>query len=365
MAAGAVHSTLSPIGSVALVTGAAGFIGSAVVRRLRRAGMRVVALDALTYAGHRETLNAALGPDDVFVHGDVTDTAVVADTLLRYRPQSVVHLAAETHVDRSIDRPLQFVTTNVLGTAVLLDEGRRYWQSLAPEARDAFRFVHVSTDEVYGALGAEGLFTPESPHRPNSPYAASKSASDQLARAWHRTFGFPVVTSNCGNNYGPFQFPEKLIPLTIRRALAFEPIRIYGTGEQVRDWLYVDDHADALYTCLRCGAPGETYLIGGGTERQNLQVARAICALIDELSPAAGQPPRTSLIELAPDRPGHDFRYALDVSSTTRRLGWTPATGMDEGLRHTVRWYLDNRAWCDAVTAANYAGERLGLGDAA
>jgi len=351
--------------STVLVTGGAGFIGSAVVRRLRRDGARVVVLDSLTYAGNQATIEASLGANSVFVRGDITDQAVVADVYRRYRPDAVIHLAAETHVDRSIDAPMRFVQANVVGTAVLLDEGLRHWRGLNAARRAAFRFIHVSTDEVFGALGAEGVFTPSSPHRPNSPYAASKSAADQLVRSWYQTFGFPAIITNCSNNFGAHQYPEKLIPLTIRRALRYDSVRVYGAGDQMRDWLYVDDHADGLIAAWARGTPGQTYLFGSGEERQNLHVVREICSLLDHFAPHGGQPPRSSLIEHVVDRPGHDFRYAVDISATRSALGWSPATTFEEGIKRTVGWYLGHHAWCETVLAGSYDGERLGLGEAA
>ena len=349
----------------AIVTGGAGFIGSAVVRRLRRDGVRVIVLDALTSAGNQATLEASLGANSVFIRGDITDAAMVAEVYRRYRPDAVFHLAAETHVDRVIDTPMRFVQANIVGTAVLLDEGLRHWRSLNAVRRDAFRFIHASTDEVFGALGSEGVFTPTSPHRPNSPYAASKSAADQLVRSWYQTFGFPVITTTSSNNFGPHQFPEKLMPLTIRRALRYDAVRVYGEGVQTRDWLYVDDHADGLVAAWDRGIPGQTYLFGSGEERQNLHVVGEICSVLDQFAPEEGRPARSRLIEHVADRPGHDFRYALDISITQNSLAWTPATSFEAGLRRTVGWYLGHQAWCETVLGGTEVGERLGLGEAA
>ena len=349
--------------TVHLVTGGAGFIGSALVRRLLAdPAATVVTLDKLTYAGNLDSLGAALDhPRHRFERADVADADAVRRVLATHRPDVVYHLAAESHVDRSIDGPGAFVETNVVGTFVLLQEARRHWAALGGEARARFRLVHVSTDEVFGSLGAEGAFTEDTPYDPSSPYSASKAASDHLARAWHRTYGLPVLVTNCSNNYGPHQFPEKLIPLTILNALAGEPLPVYGRGENVRDWLYVDDHAEALVAAAGRGAPGETYLIGGRAERRNLDVVRAVCALVDELAPAADGRPRESLITFVADRPGHDLRYAIDPSRTERALGWRPAETFESGLRRTVAWYLENRAWWERVRSGVYRGERLGL----
>ncbi len=344
-----------------LVTGGAGFIGSALVRRLaREARYRVVNLDKLTYAANLDSVAEAEGPGYAFVRADVCDAAAVREVLERHRPVAVVHLAAESHVDRSIDGPAAFVQTNVVGTFTLLDETLRYWRTLPPDAAAAFRFVHVSTDEVFGTLGPTGLFTEDSPYQPNSPYSATKAAYDHLVRAWHHTYGLPVLTSNCSNNYGPYQFPEKLIPLTVRNALAGESLPVYGRGENVRDWLYVDDHADALLAILERGRPGASYNVGGHNERRNVDVVRAICALVDEIAPDEGGP-RERLIRFVTDRPGHDARYAIDASYVERELGWTPRESFESGLRKTVEWYVEHRAWTERVLSSAYRGERLGL----
>jgi dTDP-glucose 4,6-dehydratase len=347
-----------------LVTGGAGFIGSALVRRLVAEGAStVVNVDKLTYAGGMESLAAAEGaPGYHFARADVCDAETLRALFARFRPQAVLHLAAESHVDRSIDAPAAFVHTNVVGTFTVLREAHGYWVTLPGQERETFRLVLVSSDEVYGSLGATGAFTETSPHCPNSPYAATKAAGDHLGRAWYRTYGLPVITTHASNNYGPFQFPEKLIPLVIQGAVAGTPLPVYGQGANVRDWLYVEDHVDALLAALARGRPGERYNVGGGAERTNLDVVRAVCALVDELAPDAGVGPRERLIRFVTDRPGHDFRYALDTTKAARELAWRPRESFDEGLRKTVRWYLDNRDWCARVREAGYGGERLGLG---
>ncbi|MEJ2401654.1 MAG: dTDP-glucose 4,6-dehydratase [Xanthomonadales bacterium] len=350
-----------------LVTGGAGFIGgNYVLRSLEQdPDLRIVNLDALTYAGNLDTL-ASLRDDDrhVFVHGDIGDAERVARLFAEYDPDGVVAFAAESHVDRSIDGPAAFIDTNVVGTFNLLQKAHEWWRDQAPERRDAFRFLHVSTDEVYGSLGAEGLFTESTPYAPNSPYAASKAASDHLVRAWHHTYGLPTLTTNCSNNYGPYQFPEKLIPLIILNALARKPLPVYGDGQQVRDWLYVHDHVDAINTVLASGRPGEVYNIGGMAERTNLQVVNAICDLLDERRPDAGRAPRRELITHVADRPGHDRRYAIDCSKLMSELGWRPAVDFEGGLARTIDWYLENTEWIGRVRDGSYQGERLGLGAA-
>jgi dTDP-glucose 4,6-dehydratase len=349
--------TESPI----LVTGGAGFIGSALTRRLVRAGRRVVVMDTLTYAGNLESLREVSGLDGfAFEQVDIRNADAVARVFRRHRPSAVVHLAAESHVDRSIDGPAEFVATNVVGTFVLLNETRRYIAEVDPARPASFRFVHVSTDEVFGSLGEAGRFDEATPYDPRSPYSATKAGADHLARAWHHTYGLPVVVTNCSNNYGPYQFPEKLIPLAILNALEGRPVPVYGTGQNVRDWLYVEDHVDALFAVLERGRPGETYLIGGDGERRNLDVARAVCRLVDELA-APLAVPRERLIELVADRPGHDFRYAIDASKLRDELDWAPRHTFEEGLRETVRWYLENDDWCEHVQSGAYRRERLGL----
>jgi len=346
-----------------LVTGGAGFIGSAVVRALIGAGRRVVTLDRLTYAGNLESLAEARDhPRHAFVHGDVCDRALLRRLFAEHRPDVVLHLAAESHVDRSIDAPQDFVRTNVTGTGALLDEARRRWRGLAGEARERSRGVHVSTDEVFGSLGDAGRFDERTPYAPASPYAASKAAADHLARAWHRTYGLPVVVTSCSNNYGPYQFPEKLIPLTIIRALRGQSLPVYGKGENVRDWLHVEDHAEALTLVLCNGKPGETYNVGGDSERKNIDVVRTICRLLDEMVPGSPHRPHERLIEFVTDRPGHDARYAIDAAKIKRELGWRPRHGFEDGLRQTVRWYLDHKGWWERVMSGAYRGERLGLG---
>ncbi|WP_147653949.1 dTDP-glucose 4,6-dehydratase [Vulcaniibacterium gelatinicum] len=348
--------------TVWLVTGGAGFIGGNFVLEAVRRGVRVVNLDALTYAGNLDTLASLEGhPDHVFVHGDIGDRALVARLLAEHRPQAIVNFAAESHVDRSIDGPAAFVQTNVVGTLALLEAARDYWKSLEGAAKDAFRFLHVSTDEVYGSLGETGRFTEETPYAPNSPYSASKAASDHLVRAFHHTYGLPTLTTNCSNNYGPYQFPEKLIPLMIAKAVAGEPLPVYGDGGNVRDWLYVGDHCAAIRAVLERGRVGETYNVGGDAERRNLEVVRAICALLDARRPRADGASRETQITFVADRPGHDRRYAIDASKIKRELGWAPTVTFEEGLARTVDWYLDNQAWVKRVLDGSYRLERIGV----
>lgn len=337
-----------------LVTGGAGFIGSCYVLEARRRGIPVLNLDALTYAGNPENLAPLAGDEDhVFVRGDIGNAELVAWLLERYQPAAIVNFAAESHVDRSIVNPEAFVQTNVLGTATLLRTVRDWWGRLAPAQAEAFRFLHVSTDEVFGALGPrDPAFTESTPYLPRSPYSASKAASDHLVRAFHETYGLPTLVTNCSNNYGPRQFPEKLIPLLVLRALAGESLPIYGKGANVRDWLHVEDHCRALATVLAAGKPGQSYNIGGRAERSNLEVARAVCTLLDELAPGAA--PRESLITFVSDRPGHDFRYAMNCSRIEEELGWRPAHDFESGLRATVAWYLANPGWLDHVQTGAY-----------
>lgn len=348
-----------------LVTGGAGFIGSALVRRLVAEGHDVLNLDKLTYAGNLASLRGMEGgPNYRFERGDICDRDLVAGLLRSFEPNLVMHLAAESHVDRSIDGPAAFIETNIVGTFNLLDQASHYWRSLAAPERDGFRFHHVSTDEVFGSLDLDGneRFTESTPYDPSSPYSASKAASDHLARAWHRTYGLPVVISNCSNNYGPFHFPEKLIPLTILNALEGKPLPVYGRGENVRDWLFVDDHASALERIATAGRPGDTYNVGGDAERSNLSVVEAICDLLDERRPLGGGSGRRELIRFVKDRPGHDLRYAIDCSKLRRELGWSPARDFESGLSATVDWYLANDWWWRPIREGAYAGERLGQG---
>jgi dTDP-glucose 4,6-dehydratase len=344
-----------------LITGGAGFIGSNLVQHaLDHTTDRIVVLDKLTYAGSLRNLERPLkDPRVAFVQGDIADRSVVARVFAESRPDAVLNLAAETHVDRSIDSPQPFVDTNVGGTFVLLDAARRHLSTLAPASRESFRFLHVSTDEVYGSLGPSGLFAEETPYAPNSPYAASKAAADHFVRAYCHTYGVPVLITNCSNNYGPFQFPEKLIPLTILNAVEGRPLPIYGDGGNIRDWLHVDDHCAGLLTVLRKGRPGEKYNIGGSNERTNLDIIDRICDAVDALRPAGES--RRRLKTFVADRPGHDRRYAIDATKIRRELGWTPAHTFEDGLRETVQWYLDHRDWCEQV-AGRYDRERLGLG---
>jgi dTDP-glucose 4,6-dehydratase len=345
-----------------LVTGGAGFIGSAVIRHLIARGEAVVNVDKLTYAATPEALeSAADSPAYAFEKVDICDGAALRDVFARHRPDAIMHLAAESHVDRSIDDAAAFIQTNVVGTCRLLEVATAYWRDLEGAAREAFRFHHISTDEVFGALGAEGHFTEESPYRPNSPYSASKASSDHFVRAWHKTYGLPVVTSNCSNNYGLYQFPEKLIPLMIINALEGKPLPVYGKGENVRDWLHVEDHAAALASVVTQGRVGQTYNVGGDEELRNIDVVGMICDLVDELRPDRKNTPRRDLITFVTDRPGHDLRYAVDCAKIRRELGWAPRESFASGLKKTVAWYLDHEDWWRGVQARRYQGERLGL----
>jgi dTDP-glucose 4,6-dehydratase len=341
-----------------LVTGGAGFIGSAVVRHAVRAGHQVVNLDALTYAANLENVRpVADSPDYAFVKADIRDRAALDAIFAEHDPDAVMHLAAESHVDRSIDGPGDFIETNITGTFNLLEAARAHW--IRKGRPEGFRFHHISTDEVYGTLGASGQFTEDTPYAPNSPYSASKAASDHLVRAWHETYGLPVLVTNCSNNYGPYHFPEKLIPVVILKALAGQSIPVYGAGENIRDWLYVEDHADALLTVLAKGAVGRTYNIGGENERRNIDLVRTICAILDQKRPAAR--PYADQISFVTDRPGHDLRYAIDPTRIRTELGWRPSVTVEQGLERTVQWYLDNEDWWRPLQERRGVGQRLGV----
>lgn len=347
-----------------IVTGGAGFIGSAVIRYLiNETNITVLNVDKLTYAGNLDSLQTVTDSSRYhFAQVDICDVPALEQVFSQFRPDAIMHLAAESHVDRSIDRPAEFINTNIVGTYSLLETVRSYWQSLDSAAQARFRFHHVSTDEVYGSLGKNDLFTETTPYQPNSPYSASKAASDHLVRAWHHTYKLPVVTTNCSNNYGPYQFPEKLIPLMIINALEGKPLPIYGKGENVRDWLYVDDHARALCLVLEHGELGETYNIGGHNEKTNMEVVQTLCNLLDEMLRTSQYYPHNKLITFVKDRPGHDLRYAIDASKIQKTLGWQPQETFETGLRQTVQWYLDNSKWWQRVRDGSYRGERLGLG---
>jgi len=346
-----------------LVTGGAGFIGSAVVRKLIAAtDHQVLVVDKLTYAGNIDSLaHVTADPRFHFERVDIVDTLRMRQLFRDFAPDIVMHLAAESHVDRSIDGPGAFIQTNIVGTYALLQATLEYWRGLSESKKSHFRFHHISTDEVFGSLGGTGQFREDTPYRPNSPYAASKAAADHLVRAWHHTYGLPVAMTNCSNNYGPCQFPEKLIPLTIINALEGKPLPVYGNGENIRDWLHVDDHAEALIQVVQRGGAGESYNIGGNNEYSNISVVRSICELIDELAPDAAIGRREHLITFVEDRPGHDARYAIDASKITRDLGWRPHLSFETGLRQTVQWYLENKPWWERIRSGVYRGERLGV----
>lgn len=353
---------LSTDAKTCLVTGGAGFIGANFVLQAVADGLRIINVDKLTYAGNRDTLTPLAHNDrHFFVHGDINDRELLARLLAEHKPDAIVNFAAESHVDRSIDGPAAFIETNVVGTLSLLESVRDYWRSLEGEDRESFRFLHVSTDEVYGTLGAEGKFTESTAYAPNSPYSASKAASDHLVRAFHHTYGLPTLTTNCSNNYGPYQFPEKLIPLVIQKALAGEPLPVYGDGLNIRDWLFVGDHCAAIRRVLTKGRIGETYNVGGNAERANIDVVRAICTLLDARQPLADGRPHDALITYVKDRPGHDRRYAIDASKLQRELDWQPSQTFETGMAQTLDWYLSNQSWVQRVLDGSYRMERLGV----
>lgn len=344
-----------------LVTGGAGFIGSNLVHNLVSEGHRVMNIDKLTYAGNLASLaGVEESPDYEFVHADIADEVAMKEAVVRFKPDRIMHLAAESHVDRSIDGPLEFVRTNVMGTAVLLHAAHGYWTGLDESAKADFRFLHVSTDEVFGSLGDTGYFTETTPYDPHSPYSASKASSDHMARAWADTYGLPIVVTNCSNNYGPYQFPEKLIPVVILKALRGEPIPVYGKGENIRDWLHVEDHCNALVAVAENGKPGQTYNIGGDNELRNIDLVRILCTHLDALCPRQDGRIYADQITFVTDRPGHDMRYAIDASKIRRELGWQPSWKAEEGFRATVEWYLQNGDWYGAILDGSYKLERLG-----
>ena len=347
-----------------LITGGAGFIGSAVIRHIiNNTNDEVMNIDKLTYAGNLESLyTVADHPRYGFKQMDICDAEAMKDVFSSFQPDLVMHLAAESHVDRSIDGPAEFITTNIVGTYTLLEAARHYWQNLDQTKKAQFKFHHISTDEVYGDLeGTTDLFTESTPYAPSSPYSASKASSDHLVRAWQRTYGLPTLVTNCSNNYGPYHFPEKLIPLVILNALDGKDLPIYGKGDQIRDWLYVEDHARALYNVLTEGEIGETYNIGGHNEKQNIEVVKTICKILDQIKPQPNGQPYESLITFVKDRPGHDVRYAIDASKIEHELGWTPEESFESGIRKTVQWYLDNLDWCRRVQDGSYQRERIGI----
>ncbi len=346
-----------------LVTGGAGFIGSAVIRHLiSKTNATVLNVDSLTYAGNLESLSdVANNHRYSFSKTDICDAAGLRSVMFEFKPTHIMHLAAESHVDRSIDGPRAFIETNIMGTYNLLEVARDYWNSLETSRKADFRFLHVSTDEVFGSLGSSGLFSETSPYRPNSPYSASKASADHLVRAWHKTFGLPIVVTNCSNNYGPYQFPEKLIPLMVLNCIGGKPLPVYGKGDNIRDWLYVEDHADALVTVVQRGLVGETYNIGGKTEKTNLEVVHLLCGFADEFLPTSKFSPHKKLITFVQDRPGHDKRYAIDSSKIERELEWRPRESFESGLKKTFQWYLENTIWWKRIHDGSYRGERLGL----
>lgn len=350
-----------------LITGGAGFIGSALARHLiEESEHRVVVLDALTYAGNLSSLAPVSGSERFrFVRGDIRDRALVESLIADVRPDIIAHLAAESHVDRSIDGPAAFIETNIVGTFTMLSAATDYWRALPDPDKAGFRFHHISTDEVFGALGDEGFFTETSPYDPRSPYSASKAGSDHLVSAWHHTYGLPTLVTNCSNNYGPYHFPEKLIPLMIIKCIAGEPLPVYGRGDNIRDWLFVDDHVRALHTVFEKGVAGESYMVGGNNERTNLQVVEVICDTLDGIEPRADGRSYREQISFVADRPGHDFRYAIDAGKLQSELGWAPRENFESGMARTIRWYLDNRDWWQDILSGRYRGERLGIAKSA
>jgi len=347
-----------------LVTGGCGFIGSNfVLKQIHKLKNDCLNLDKLTYAGNVDNLNSITDRSNYqFINGDICDAPLIAHTIHTFQPNAIVHFAAESHVDRSIDSPMDFINTNIVGTAILLDAALEYWNELSDKKKAAsFKFLHVSTDEVFGSLGDEGFFTETSPYDPSSPYSASKAGSDHLVRAWHRSYGFPALITNCSNNYGPYQFPEKLIPLMITNCIDKKSLPIYGKGQNIRDWLYVEDHCDAIYSVLTNGVVGETYNIGGNNEIRNIDIVKTICDVLDELRPRKNGNSYDGLITYVKDRPGHDFRYAIDASKITNDIGWVPKETFETGIRKTIQWYLNNENWWRRIQDGTYNQERLGL----
>ena len=345
------------------VTGGAGFIGgNFVLKQIIQEGNEVLNFDKLTYAGNLDTLKSVIGNDKYqFIQGDICQRSTVKNALSQFQPDVIINFAAESHVDRSIDGPFEFIQTNIVGTAVLLDEANNYYKTLTGEMKAGFRFLHVSTDEVFGSLGDDDYFTENTAYDPSSPYSASKASSDHLVRAWSRTFGLPILITNCSNNYGPYQFPEKLIPLMILKCLQEKNLPIYGKGDNVRDWLFVEDHCDAIYSVLSSGKLGETYNIGGNNEIQNIDIVKIICEKMDKYSPRKQGGNYEELITYVTDRPGHDFRYAIDASKISNELGWQPKENFETGIEKTIRWYLENREWWQAIQDNTYQQERLGV----
>ena len=350
--------------TVYFVTGGCGFIGANFIQYLlnKTKPKSVINLDKLTYAGNQKNLaDFEQDPRYIFVHGDICDAELVSKLFTEYQPNYIVNFAAESHVDRSIDGPAEFIQTNIVGTSVLLQEALKYYSTLKGKESERFRFHHVSTDEVFGSLSESGFFTEETPYDPSSPYSASKASSDHLIRAWHRTFYLPVLISNCSNNYGPYQFPEKLIPLMILNCLEEKPLPVYGTGENIRDWLYVEDHCDAIYTILQKGTIGETYNVGGNNEIKNIQIVEVICDILNDIHPAGSGKSYYELINFVKDRPGHDFRYAIDASKLKKEIGWEPKESFNTGIQKTIEWYLKNEEWWKTIQENTYKQERLGI----